>query len=56
MMFIPSEDGVSHCEREFTSDEDMVTGLDALVGVLERMVEGALDGVSYPGSPPAEIS
>jgi N-carbamoyl-L-amino-acid hydrolase len=56
MMFIPSQDGVSHCEREFTSDEDMVAGLDALVGVLERMVTGALDGVTYPGSAPAEIS
>ena len=34
----------------------MVAGLDALVGVLERMVEGALDGVTYPGSAPADIS
>ena len=50
MMFIPSADGVSHCEREFTSDEDMVIGLSSLVGVLERMVQGALDGVAYPGS------
>lgn len=53
MMFIPSAEGVSHCEREFTSDEDMVTGLTSLVGVLERMVQGALDEVAYPGSPPA---
>ena len=53
MMFIPSADGVSHCEREFTSDEDMITGLTSLVGVLHRMVQGELDGVAYPGSPPA---
>lgn len=45
MMFIPSIDGVSHCEREFTADRDMLTGLDALTGVLIRMVDGALDGV-----------
>ena len=53
MMFIPSADGVSHCEREVTSDEDMLTGLAALVGVLERMVQGELDSVTYPGSAPA---
>lgn len=45
MTFIPSIDGVSHCEREFTRDEDMLIGLDALFGVLVRMVDGALDGV-----------
>ena len=45
MMFIPSIDGVSHCERELTLDEDMLTGLDALTGVLQRMLDGALDGV-----------
>jgi beta-ureidopropionase / N-carbamoyl-L-amino-acid hydrolase len=45
MMFVPSIDGVSHCEREETLDEDMLTGLDALTGVLERMLNGALDGV-----------
>lgn len=49
MMFIPSEEGISHCEREFTSDEDMATGLRWLTGVIERMVQGELDGVSYPG-------
>lgn len=26
MLFIPSKDGISHCEREFTTDEDMVKG------------------------------
>jgi N-carbamoyl-L-amino-acid hydrolase len=45
MMFVPSIDGVSHCEREETLDQDMLTGLDALTGVLERMLDGALDGV-----------
>ncbi|GAB2556240.1 M20 family metallo-hydrolase [Leucobacter ruminantium] len=49
MMFVPSVDGVSHCEREFTRDEDMVNGLAALSGVISEMLTGALDGVSYPG-------
>lgn len=43
MMFIPSADGVSHCEREFTSDEDMVAGLSALTEVAWEMVNGALE-------------
>jgi len=63
MMFIPSVDGVSHCEREFSTDEDMVAGLDALSGVAWEMVNGALagggessgaethDGVGQPGAP-----
>lgn len=42
MMFIPSVDGVSHCEREFTTDTDMVTGLQALTSVAWKMVNGAL--------------
>ncbi|WP_245873695.1 M20 family metallo-hydrolase [Brevibacterium ihuae] len=50
MMFIPSVDGVSHCEREFTTDEDMVSGLTALVAVLGRMLGGELSGVGFPGS------
>ncbi|MBU8808493.1 M20 family metallo-hydrolase [Mycolicibacterium goodii] len=42
MMFIPSVDGVSHCEREFSTDDDMVAGVDALTGVAWEMVHGAL--------------
>jgi N-carbamoyl-L-amino-acid hydrolase len=51
MMFVPSVDGVSHCEREFTRDEDLVNGLAALTGVVSEMLTGALDGVAYPGRP-----
>ncbi len=51
MMFVPSVDGVSHCEREFTKDDDLVNGLAALTGVIEEMLTGALDGVPFPGSP-----
>lgn len=53
MMFIPSADGVSHCEREFTSDTDMVAGLTALTAVLQRMLAGELADVAHPGSAPA---
>lgn len=44
MMFIPSVDGVSHCEREFTTDADMVSGVRALGEVAWEMVNGALAG------------
>ena len=40
MMFIPSIDGVSHCEREFSTDEDMIKGLAALKGVVLEMLNG----------------
>ena len=42
MMFIPSVDGVSHCEREFTTDADMLAGVDALTAVAAELVNGAL--------------
>ena len=42
MMFIPSVDGVSHCEREFTTDADMVAGVRALAEVAWEMANGAL--------------
>lgn len=43
MMFIPSIDGVSHCEREFSTDEDMSTGLNVLAETAWQMIFGALD-------------
>lgn len=42
MLFIPSVDGVSHCEREFSSDADMADGLAMLTGVARQLVHGAL--------------
>ncbi|NMR29121.1 allantoate amidohydrolase [Crystallibacter degradans] len=42
MVFIPSVDGVSHCEREFTTDEDMTAGVDLLTEVARELVHGAL--------------
>lgn len=50
MLFVPSIDGVSHCEREYTSDADMVSGLSVLTGVLRRLVVGDLDDVARGGS------
>lgn len=43
MLFIPSIDGVSHCEREFSTDEDMIHGLDVLAEIGWEMIFGALD-------------
>ncbi|AZI58729.1 Zn-dependent hydrolase [Nakamurella antarctica] len=43
MLFIPSVDGVSHAENEFTNNEDLVTGVDVLTETLARMLEGALN-------------
>ncbi|WP_025134115.1 M20 family metallo-hydrolase [Leucobacter sp. PH1c] len=42
MLFIPSVDGVSHCEREFSRDEDMAVGVEVLTEVAWRLVHGAL--------------
>jgi N-carbamoyl-L-amino-acid hydrolase len=49
MMFVPSVDGVSHCEREFTADEDMVAGLHALTEVAAELVNGALAAEKHTG-------
>jgi N-carbamoyl-L-amino-acid hydrolase len=56
MLFIPSVGGVSHCERELSTDEDMMTGLDVLTGVVRELVDGALGAVEVPERPrpPAE--
>ncbi|GAA1498036.1 M20 family metallo-hydrolase [Paeniglutamicibacter kerguelensis] len=40
MLFIPSVEGISHNERELTSDDDMVAGVDLLSEVLLRVVRG----------------
>ncbi|WP_104088925.1 M20 family metallo-hydrolase [Cryobacterium sp. N19] len=58
MLFIPSVDGVSHCEREFTTDADMVFGLALLTEVTTALVSGALvDGALVdPAEAPALAS
>ncbi|MDN6175566.1 MAG: M20 family metallo-hydrolase [Brevibacterium sp.] len=59
MMFVPSVDGVSHCEREFTTDEDMVRGLGVLTSVATELVNGELseerDGEIWVGRSVAEV-
>ncbi|WP_166969298.1 M20 family metallo-hydrolase [Brevibacterium atlanticum] len=58
MMFVPSVDGVSHCEREFTTDEDMVRGVRVLTSVAGELVRGQLgevrDGEVWVGRSVAE--
>ena len=39
MLFIPSVDGISHNEKEFTTEEDCVAGVDVLTHVAQRLVE-----------------
>ncbi|MDQ0094271.1 M20 family metallo-hydrolase [Paeniglutamicibacter psychrophenolicus] len=40
MLFVPSVEGISHNERELTSDADMLKGVDLLTEVLARVVRG----------------
>ncbi|WP_181273936.1 M20 family metallo-hydrolase [Brevibacterium oceani] len=58
MMFVPSVDGVSHCEREFTTDEDMLRGVRVLTSVAGELVRGQLsevrDGETWVGRSVAE--
>ncbi|MDQ8702535.1 M20 family metallo-hydrolase [Streptomyces sp. LHD-70] len=43
MLFVPSQDGISHNEGEFTEDGDLCSGVDVLTEVVRRLCEGALD-------------
>jgi beta-ureidopropionase / N-carbamoyl-L-amino-acid hydrolase len=42
MLFIPSVEGISHAEAEFTRDEHLCTGVDILTETLARLLDGAL--------------
>lgn len=42
MLFVPSVDGISHNEHEYTRDEDIVSGLHMLTDVVRRLTEGEL--------------
>lgn len=42
MLFVPSVQGISHNELEFTRDEDLVAGVDVLTEVVRRLADGAL--------------
>ncbi|MEH3088472.1 MAG: M20 family metallo-hydrolase [Microbacterium arborescens] len=51
MLFVPSVDGISHNEREFTSDADMLAGVEVLTAVLGRIVAGGLSAAEAPAAP-----
>jgi N-carbamoyl-L-amino-acid hydrolase len=38
MIFVPSQDGISHNETEFTQSADLEAGLQVLAGVLQSLV------------------
>ncbi|QGU01533.1 Putative hydrolase [Corynebacterium kalinowskii] len=44
LLFVPSENGVSHCEKEFTADADLEIGLLVLENTVQRLLLGALEG------------
>lgn len=46
MLFVPSVDGISHNEHEYTTDEDIVAGLTMLTEVANRLCNGALETVA----------
>jgi beta-ureidopropionase / N-carbamoyl-L-amino-acid hydrolase len=41
MLFVPSVNGISHNELEYTADSDLVRGADMLTGVLDRLIHDA---------------
>jgi len=43
MLFVPSVDGISHNEHEYTTDEDIVAGLAMLTEVVGRLCDGELE-------------
>jgi N-carbamoyl-L-amino-acid hydrolase len=51
MLFVPSVDGISHNEREFTSEDDMLAGLEVLTAVLTRVASGALTATDADAVP-----
>lgn len=42
MLFVPSQNGFSHNEKEFTTDADMLAGVNMLTGVVEELLAGQL--------------
>lgn len=45
LVFVPSVDGHSHNEMEYTVDADLVAGLDVFTYIAGELAEGAFDGV-----------
>ncbi|MFF2318094.1 M20 family metallo-hydrolase [Arthrobacter sp. NPDC058097] len=46
MLFVPSEEGISHNEAEFTRGEDAVRGAELLTEVVRRLVRGELEAAA----------
>jgi len=46
MIFVPSVEGISHNEGEYTRDDDLVAGAAVLTDVVRRLSAGELDGES----------
>lgn len=46
MLFVPSVEGISHAEAEYTDSEHLCRGADVLAHTLARMADGALSGAS----------
>lgn len=42
MLFVPSQDGYSHNEKEFTTDADTLAGVEMLTSVAARLITGEL--------------
>lgn len=43
MLFVPSVEGLSHNEAEYTKDEDLISGVEMLTEVVARLSNGELD-------------
>lgn len=54
MLFVPSMGGISHNEREFTTDADCCAGVDLLTSIAARLIQGELSALLDPAS--AEIA
>lgn len=46
MLFVPSVDGVSHNEHEYSTDAQLLAGVHMLTATARQMVTGALDAVA----------
>ena len=46
LVFVPSVEGISHNEREYTSDTDLLAGLDVFERVVRAVSDGGLDAAS----------
>jgi allantoate deiminase len=50
MLFVPSQDGISHSPAEFTAPEQREPGVSVLTGVLRRLICDPADATVRPGA------